>query len=362
MYGRPQQGDPNLAQSIRYLNDRIDRLEGASGGIGDAKVIENVSLVTGNNTIKHGLGRKPSSWWVASPRGAFPSGGGGGGGGSIYLPPKPTRIVASATANPSSSVTSFSLSIASQPTVGNYILLQVAVEDDGTVGTYPTIGSVSGSGVTWTFVGKVVYQPSSSILYATELWIGQVTSTPITSITVTFASAFGSSYYWSGMVTEVPGINGTVSAIATGDLNSIRSGYSILYFADTTTTRSVLVEPTPAVGQILYCLMTDYGTNLTFGGSNGWDMIGNSPKGTGSPTMFAHIKRAQYAEPHPLIVSRTSTVDFQTIYVVLDSDDAAISSGGSSGDTPHGFREISTSATDLVIESLSDVTADIIVR
>ena len=349
----------------RWFREVNAGLNGVSAGLNDvadliaasqATVLSDVALTAGENIIAHGLGATPSTWWAARPRGAFKD---VSVSSSIYLPPRPTRIVASGSL--SSSAISQTIPISSQPEVGNHIMLQVMTEDNGTVGTYNSIASVSGSGVTWSFIGRIVYNPSSSIMYATELWIGEVTSAPISVITYTYSGTFGSSYYWSALAVEVKGASGVVSSIATGDLNSPRSGYPVTIFEDTTTTRSIFETPTPAPGQLLYCVLTDYATNAVHGATNGWDCLGITKKGTGVSVMGAYLRRAQYGEPYPLIMDRSSGIDFQAVYAVLETTDSPVSSSNSI-EIPHGLREVSLNDTNLVIYSLSEVTVDFLFR
>jgi hypothetical protein len=75
--------------------------------------------------------------------------------------------------------------------------------------------------------------------------------------------------------------------------------------------------------------------------------------------MFAKV--AQQAEHQPFrSVANLFSADAVVYQACFPSNLSAVSGGG--GTTPHGFREVSSDNTNLVIDSVSDVTIDLIVR
>lgn len=349
MFGRPQSGDPNLQQSIRYLEDQL-RKGGSSGSSGTITRIADVSLVAGNNTIYHGLGRKPQTWWVAAPEGAFPT----SGGSTIYLPAKPPSLMTLYKSNPTGSTTGLGLTVTNQPTVGNHAILNIGVRC-ATTGTYPNITSVTSTGMTWALVARQVYNPSS--YSATEVWLGSVDSTPSGGVTVTFSGTHAGSYYAAATISEMQDLDGTVIATASGDsyTHAFSSVYKEILHSD-----NVLTTPSASAGNVVYSSLNVLNNTAPVGATNGWDVVDELQGLSSSNLRLAGFQHTAIRDGvHPLIMNNMANNNWLLVYAVLGATVGTVATGGS---TPHGFREVSSDASTLVINSIGACTADIMVQ
>lgn len=342
MFGRPQQGDANLAQSIRSLNDRLTRLE---QGVAGARIIENVALTAGENTIRHGLGRKPSSWWAAAPNGAFPSaGGGGGGGGAFYPEPRATNVSSFEVTPPGSNPLVQTMTFT--PTTGRYLVGVFARSSSA-----QQITSVTQTGVTWTFVARL------NPIISTEVYVGQVTGSASSSISLNYTSTNTSrAWHCVAEFSEITSATPTASAaVANRTLSTLRR--SIV------DSEAIFTTPPVAAAGDLVLFIQDDRSEPAIG--SGWDCkaVGGQYSVSGLPDAITiHGRMAPEAKHIRFSGYREDSSTFGNLFMLALPTNISAIGGGSAVTVPHGFREVSSDNENIVIDSVGDVTIDLIVR
>lgn len=343
MFGRPQSGDPNLQQSIRYLEDQLRR-GGSSGVSGNIVRIPDVSLVAGNNTVYHGLGRKPVTWWTAAPEGAFPTSG-AGGGASIYpniTPPQASASQASASSYTATYTMQFT------PVVGATLVALAVFENASLTGM-----SFSQTGVTWTKVAGPVSHGSSD---SSELWVGSVDSAPSTSVAVTYTGG-GTGAVGSLTVVEIPEITSTTPTAS--DSYAFPS-VSFPGVRPYDTTQQCTTPPVPNAGDIVITAVNCASAYAPM--SAGWDCVAaNLTVGTAYDDVAIFAKVAQEAEHQPFrALPHTYAQDIAVFQACFPTNLTALSAGAVT--VPHGFREVASDASTLTINSIGACTVDIMVQ
>lgn len=332
---------PDWWRWIRELKDSVVSVEDLSA-LGDGTLIQNQSLVVGNNTIAHGLGRSPNGWVAMRPVGAF--GTSGGGGGTVY-PFIPKYFTSYASDNPGVATTELSFTLGRTPVEGSVIVAAIFRD---TTEALSDIGSISQTGVTWSEAVAVPGNPSALSLM---LWTGLVSSGASASGTINFNDS--NTAESAAVFVEFEQAS---SATPTGGASAYKTGGSIEGFDSS----DYLTEPDATAGDIVVKAMqiatvSSNASYNAFAGSH-FQTVGalSCPGALSEVVMWAGV--AQDDQKYPLcgLIDTLSNSSFYSI--VLSSDIGGVSSAAVT--IPHGVREVSSDATNIVVDSVSAVAMD----
>jgi hypothetical protein len=312
--------------------------------LGPGVLLRDKVLTTGNNVIAHGAPSTPVGWFAMRPRGAFVSSG--GGGQAIYLPHKATRQHYRRGSVGSSRV----LTLNFTPADGAVLLMSTYTWENNTL-SYPGIGSIAQTGVTWTKVNEATYNPT--YYYALELWVGVVSAGASTTITITSNGSVDFGDYMKNHVVEFTDLTGTVITSAAGTAFGVAGTGSTQIDSD-----AILTTPSASAGDVCFCALGITASYPPVGSTNGWNgLSGAFGNSSSDNSVYAFSRVAQHDEAYPLLVNRSGEDDLNLIYAVMEANTLSVS--GSSVTIPHGLREVSVDATNLTLESVSDVTVDL---
>lgn len=330
---------PDWWRWFRELQSNLSGLDTLSA-ISPGTLLQSQALVVGNNTIAHGLGRAPTGWIAMRPVGAFTSSG--GGGGSIYPSISPPRRYGGAVQLSASDSAPYTLSFT--PADGATLIALVVHEF---ASRYVT--SIAQTGVTWARVNSQSFGTATANMMA-ELWIGHTISSAGTGLTVTFDSTATADTCI--IVAEIPEIN------ATSARNWDEAEYSIGTNTKWFDSQDLITEPVPNAGDICIAAFA-----TAFNGSardlpmcNDWRMIGIQGVTADAEGGVLFCKVAQEAEAQPFLGLHEDSGGYLFVRANFASSLSPIAS--SSITIPHGVREVSSDATNIVVESVSAVAMD----
>jgi hypothetical protein len=345
------------------LNDVTDLIAASQ-----ATVLPDVALTAGENTIAHGLGATPSTWWAARPRGAF----------NKRLRPVP-GLSGSYWDTASAGNTSFSFSMV-DPSASSKIVSDMSLMKDtiimiiggfcgSPVDNIMFVNSISQDGVSWSKVGRVGPDAllNSNDNAAIELWVGNLTGIPSENCSFSYVqslSDFNVRVAWASF----SGLTGAVRESSLG-FARIPDGDVICsenFTSDFFTLPLVFnyQAPVPHVNDFMITAFGSAGIDSYVIDSNGWSVESSSFRYNTRPPVTLYSKSA-YEEDNSQFSFKGSIFRYDDIYdyymiqacFPVDESTASVESV-----IPSGIREISLNDTNLVVDSLSDVTVDFLFR
>lgn len=317
------------------INDVTDLIAASQ-----ATVLADVALTAGANTIAHGLGATPSTWWAARPRGAFTTASSAVGEYPHISPDKSSASQVTASSLVAVHTMQFT------PDEGSHLVAVMGIES-----MTGSIASVSQAGVSWTRLAGPLDGGSSNI---SELWIGEVGPSPSPVITLG-VGGFSSSAVTSVTIAQLSEISSTTpTAIETykrPDQNfPNRHVDSSVNFA---------TPPVPNAGDIVITVV--HANAIDMPAFAGWECIAacrTSSTAYGDTIILARVAQSAVHQAY-----RGIGDSFSSSYAMYQACmPSTLAKDNVSLMVPHGLREVSLDATNLVVDSISDVTVDFLFR
>lgn len=323
----------------RWFRDVNDSVAANASAVVDAQAtrVADVVLTAGNNTVAHGLGSTPTTWWAGRPRGAFVT----TGDAVMYpeiTPPRSSSTSIVPSGAPRNSVHTMTFT----PSDGTVLIACIGFEFGS-----GQVSSISQTGVTWTRLEGPVNGGSSN---SGDLYIGQVSNGASPIITVTYSvNVFLADVL---LVVEVPELISTTPT-ATEKFVCPNTTFPNRHFDSS---QQMTTPPVPNAGDLVFTCLVGESRTMPLLGTD-WQCLaaGEAPSAAYSSAIIM-AKVAQHAEHQKYAALPSAvTANWCVMQACLPTNLAALS--GSS--IPHGLREVSVDDTNLTVESISNVTVDL---